>query len=150
MRFAAILAAMLFIATPGADDPAVQEKDILGVWLTTDGKAHIEIFQCGEQYCGKIVWLSEPLEDGQPKRDKENPDDTLRNRPILGLVLMRDFTYEGDATWSGGTVYDPESGDEYRGKMTLQDAKTLDLRGYVLLPLFGRTETWTRVVASEH
>jgi uncharacterized protein (DUF2147 family) len=147
MRSVALLALLLSLAVPQGDGPAVEPKSILGRWLTTDGKAHIEIFQCGDLYCGRIVWLSEPLENGQPKRDKENPDQALRDRPIIGLVLMRDFTYEGDGTWSGGKVYDPESGDEYQGKMTLKDVMTLDLRGYVLLPLFGRTETWTRVVS---
>lgn len=148
MRSIAIIAAMLALAGPPADDPAVEATSILGTWLTKDGKAHVEIYQCGDLYCGKIVWLSEPIENGQPKRDKENPDEALRFRPLIGLVLVRDFSYEGDATWSGGRVYDPESGDEYQGKMTLQDLMTLDLRGYVLLPLFGRTETWTRVVTA--
>jgi uncharacterized protein (DUF2147 family) len=46
----------------------------------------------------------------------------------------------------GGRVYDPESGKDYKGKLHLVDEKTLDLRGYVLIPLFGRTETWTRVL----
>jgi uncharacterized protein (DUF2147 family) len=148
MRSIAIITILLSMAAPQAEDPEVEAKGILGTWLTTDGKAHIEIFQCGDLYCGKIVWLSEPLESGQPKHDKENPDQALRDRPILGLVLMRDFNYEGDATWSGGMVYDPESGDEYQGKMTLKDPMTLDLRGYILLPLFGRTERWTRVVSA--
>jgi len=129
-------------------DPAQEADGILGTWLTKDGKAHIEIFKCGDVYCGRIIWLSEPIENGQPKRDKENPEQALRDRPIIGLVLMRDFSYEGDATWSGGKVYDPESGDEYQGKMTLEDSSTLDLRGYILLPLFGRTERWTRVVST--
>lgn len=146
MRSLAVLALLLSVAVPQTNDPPVGAEEILGTWLTADGKAHIEIFQCGDRYCGKIVWLSEPLENGLPKRDKENPDEALRDRPILGLVLMRDFSFEGDATWVGGKVYDPESGDEYQGKMTLQDGRTLELRGYVLLPLFGRTEMWTRVV----
>jgi uncharacterized protein (DUF2147 family) len=146
MRSVAIIALLLLLPAARAADPALEARDILGTWLTTDGKANIEIYQCGDLYCGRIVWLSEPLENGQPKRDKENPDEALRDRPIIGLVLMRDFSYEGDGIWSGGKVYDPESGDEYQGKISLKDAKTLDLRGYVLLPLFGRTETWTRVV----
>jgi len=147
MRFVVMIALLLLPPAAQAADPALGARDILGTWLTADGKAHVEIYPCGDLYCGKIVWLSEPLENGQPKRDKENPDAALRDRPIIGLILMRDFSYEGDGTWSGGTVYDPESGDEYQGKMSLKDAGTLDLRGYVLLPLFGRTETWTRVVA---
>ena len=148
MRSVAIIALLLLLPAARAADPALEARDILGTWLTTDGKAHIEIYPCGDLYCGKIVWLSEPLENGQPKRDKENPDEALRDRPIIGLILVRDFSYDGDGTWSGGKVYDPESGDEYQGRMTLKDPMTLDLRGYILLPLFGRTERWTRVVST--
>jgi uncharacterized protein (DUF2147 family) len=68
----------------------------------------------------------------------------LREQPVLGLRIISDFNYDGEGVWSGGTVYDPESGNDYRGKMTLADDRTLELRGYVLIPLFGRSETWTR------
>jgi uncharacterized protein (DUF2147 family) len=145
MRIAAIIGMLASLAALQDRESAVEANGILGTWLTTDGKAQIEIFRCEDRYCGKIVWMSEPMENGSPKLDKENPEQSLRDQPILGLVLMRDFRYEGDATWSGGKVYDPESGDEYQGKMTLEDSMTLDLRGYILLPLFGRTERWTRV-----
>jgi uncharacterized protein (DUF2147 family) len=145
----AVVGLCLLPAGLTAQDPAGEAGAVLGTWLTTDGKAHIEIYRCEDFYCGKIVWLSEPLENGRPKLDKENPDQSLRERPILGLVLMRDFSYDGDGEWTGGNVYDPESGDEYKGKLTLRDSTTLDLRGYILLPLFGRTEEWTRVVKGQ-
>jgi len=118
---------------------------VLGVWLTGDGKAKVEVYRCDENYCGRIIWLRDPLKEGKPAVDDKNPEEQLRGRPVLGLTLMREFAYEGDRVWSGGKVYDPESGNDYSGKITLTDESTLDLRGYVLLPLFGRTETWKRV-----
>lgn len=94
------------------------------------------------------MWLKEPLKDGKPAVDDKNPDETKRARPVLGLVIVRDFVYDGDNVWTDGKVYDPESGNDYSGKMTLEDPSTLTLRGYVLIPLFGRSETWSRWVGT--
>ena len=50
--------------------------------------------------------------------------------------------------WVGGWAYDPDGGSTYSGQMELADPNTLKLRGYVGIPLFGRTETWTRESAA--
>ena len=118
---------------------------IVGEWLTAGGESRVEIYMCDSvTYCGKIVWLRDPLKEGKPVADDKNPEDSLRSRPVLGLQIMRGFTYAGDRVWSGGKIYDPKSGNDYSGKMTLVDDRNLDLRGYVVIPLFGRTEKWTR------
>jgi uncharacterized protein (DUF2147 family) len=100
-------------------------------------------------YAGKIVWLKEPIdpETGKPKLDKRNPDESLRTVPTLGLVNLKGFTYnEEEKEWQNGTVYDPKVGKEYSCKMNLQDANTLDVRGFIGVSMFGRTDTWTRQV----
>ncbi len=141
-----LAAGFLHVASPVWSQQALPEADrIIGVWLTADGKAHIEVSRTGEQYSGKIIWLAEPEKNGKPVVDDKNPDEALRGRPILLMELMFGFVYDGDNTWVDGRVYDPEDGDEYRGKVQLVDDSTMELRGYVLIPLFGRTETWTRV-----
>ncbi len=117
---------------------------ILGEWLTAEGKAKVQIYRCDTLYCGKIIWLKEPVKNGKEVVDDKNPDPVLQNKPVIGLVIVRGFSFDGDDAWTGGKVYDPESGDTYSGKMTLQDPHTLRLRGYILIPLLGRTEVWTR------
>jgi uncharacterized protein (DUF2147 family) len=125
-----------------------QDRDrdgILGAWLTAGGESKVEIYRCDSvTYCGKIVWLRDPLKDGKPVTDDKNQEDSLKSRPVLGLEILRGFTYAGDRLWSGGKIYDPKSGNDYSAKMTLVDERNLDLRGYVVIPLFGRTEQWTR------
>ncbi|MDP6689178.1 MAG: DUF2147 domain-containing protein, partial [Alphaproteobacteria bacterium] len=47
--------------------------------------------------------------------------------------------------WNDGTIYNPEDGEIYSCTMTLVDGRTLKVRGDVGLPLFGKTQVWTRV-----
>ena len=119
---------------------------VIGTWLVQDKNAKVEIFKRGKKYFGKIIWLKEPNnEQGKPKHDKENPEEELRGRPILGLEMLRDFEYDEDNVWEDGDIYDPKNGKTYSCKMTLSpDGKTLDVRGYIGISLIGRTQIWTR------
>lgn len=131
---------------------AANPEDILGVWDNQEKDGKIEIFKCGEKYCGKIVWLKEPnyLPDstegvpGTPKLDHKNPKSELKKVPVIGLQIVHDFTFSGDNAWKGGKVYDPKSGNTYSGKMTLVSPTQLKLRGFIGISLFGRTDVWTR------
>jgi uncharacterized protein (DUF2147 family) len=125
---------------------AQSADDIVGVWLTGSKKGHVEIYKQNDKYYGKIVWLEEPNnEQGKPKTDKNNPDESKRNRPLIGLVNLRDFKYKGKNTWEDGRIYDPEKGKDYSCIMTLKDKNTLDVRGYVGISMIGRTDTWSRI-----
>lgn len=125
---------------------------ILGVWNNQEKDAKIEIYKCGEKYCGRIVWLKEPTypagsTDGMPgtqKLDHNNPDLTLRKAPVIGLQIVHDFAFTGDNLWKDGKVYDPKNGRTYSGKMTLVSPNQLNLRGYIGISLLGRTAVWTR------
>lgn len=120
---------------------------ILGVWETGNGKARIKIDQVGDKYTGRIVWLREPNDEtGKPKLDKNNPDENLRKKPLLGYSMLKDFIYAGKKIWEEGTIYDPESGSTYSCTITMTDENTLDVRGYIGVSLFGRTDVWKRVI----
>ena len=122
-----------------------QADGIVGIWLT-GGKepANIQIYKSGDKYFGKIIWLKAPEENGKPKLDKENPDKSKRNQQIIGLVILKDFKFNRRNEWEDGKIYDPENGKTYSCNLTLKDRNILDVRGYIGLSLFGRTETWTR------
>jgi uncharacterized protein (DUF2147 family) len=156
MRRLVLFAALLALLAPGyarADDGDA----IVGVWATDPddegGQAHVEIYRNGSTYDGKIVWLEEPVylagdpdgEEGQPKVDTENPDPALQSRPIMGMVLMEGFVFDGDDTWAKGTIYDANNGKTYKCKMRLEDSNTLKVRGFIGFSMIGRTEIWTRV-----
>ncbi|MFA0964636.1 DUF2147 domain-containing protein [Roseivirga sp. BDSF3-8] len=124
----------------------VSADDVVGVWWNEEKEAKIEIYKCGDEYCGKIIWLKEPnREDGSVKLDRENPEPKLRSRKVMGLQILKGFEYEGDGEYEDGEIYDPKKGKTYDCIMTLSDnGNTLDVRGYIGFSLIGRTTTWTR------
>lgn len=152
MRVAGLFSLLMLCSASAMPAWADDADGVLGTWVTADGKARVEIAKDGELYDGKIVWLKEPVypaDDkqgmgGQPKVDRENPDKSLKTRPIIGLPLIQGFKYDGDNVWTDGSIYDPESGKLYSCKLTLRMDGTLKVRGYVGISLFGRTEIWTR------
>jgi len=138
---------VLVLATAGLSMAQSAEGDlILGVWESGSGKARVKIDKQGDKYVGRIVWLREPNnEEGKPKVDKNNPDEKLRNTPLLGYRMLKDFIYTGEKNWEEGTIYDPENGSTYSCEITMTDENTLDVRGFIGLSVFGRTDVWKRV-----
>ena len=118
---------------------------VVGKWLNKGGDAHIQIFKKGKTYAGKLVWLESPNDDaGKPKRDQNNPDSKLNNRPILGLEIMNGFVFD-DGTWEDGKIYDPKSGKTYSCKLSFDGANKLNVRGFVGISILGRTDIWSRI-----
>ena len=147
MRFFFLFLNAVLIQFNGFAQTSKQADAVNGIWLTGSKEGKIEIFRGVDgRYHGKIIWLKEPVdEDGKPKLDKENPDLNRRKFPILGLQIMRGFRYDSENVWVDGKIYDPERGSDYRCKMTLVNENTLNVRGFVGMSLFGRTDTWNRI-----
>jgi uncharacterized protein (DUF2147 family) len=120
----------------------------VGLWYAEGGAAKVAIEPCGDELCGRVVWLRSPLDDdGCDLRDRLNPDPTLRGRRVEGLEILRGLARRPDGTWANGRIYDPGSGSTYTCQLTLDGENRVRLRGYVGIPLIGRTTTWTRVGA---
>jgi uncharacterized protein (DUF2147 family) len=124
-----------------------------GVWRTqkSEKNADIKIEKCQDNpstFCGKIVALQEPTyPDGSPKVDKHNKDASKKSRPLLGLELISGFKAGGDKEWDDGKIYNPEDGDVYDCTIRLYNEggeDKLEVRGYVGVPLFGKSQTWVR------
>ncbi|HPE56227.1 MAG TPA: DUF2147 domain-containing protein [Bacteroidales bacterium] len=138
---------IIFMAGFGLNSIAQSFKaeDVLGIWFNEEKDAKIEIYKQGDQYFGKIVWLEEPIdpETGKAKVDDENPEEELQTRPIMGLLLVKDFEWDGEL-WDDGEIYDPKSGNTYDCYMKLEEKDKLKVRGYIGISLIGRTTYWTR------
>ncbi len=145
-----LIAGLMFLPMLNANAQEVKSDDILGIWLNEDKDAHVNIYIENDKYYGKIVWLDEPIDEetGKPKLDDENNDESLRDRPVMGLLLLRDFEFDGDDEWEDGKVYDPKNGKDYSCYMEFpdeEDKNKLKVRGYIGFSLLGRTTWWTRV-----
>ena len=137
---------MAFILPFSVLKSQTKADDIIGIWLTTGKEpAKIQIYKNGEKFYGKIIWLKNPTDNGKPKVDTKNPDTNKHDQPIIGLIILKKFKFDGSDQWEEGEIYDPESGNTYSCHLTLKEKNTLKVRGYVGLSLFGRTEIWSRV-----
>lgn len=117
---------------------------VLGQWFNEEKDAKVEIYKEGDKYFGKVVWLKTPNnEQGTPKLDKENPDDALKTRPVMGLLLLTDFVYDDDE-WEDGEIYDPKSGKTYSCYMEFDSEDVLKIKGYIGVKWVGKTTYWTK------
>ena len=120
-------------------------QDVVGKWKLEDGTAIVEVYQQGDVFNGKIVWLQKPTEaDGTPAVDDLNPDPKLRTRQVLGLNMLNNLKKSGNE-YTGGSIYDPGNGKTYNCSMKVEGdilkvRGSLDKRG-----LIGRTMDWFRV-----
>jgi uncharacterized protein (DUF2147 family) len=148
-RFLALgFAALVVTALAGGQSSAAAlDPTPTGVWLHANQRFQIEIAACGvDLLCAKIVWFRAPNDaQGMPRVDVKNADPALRSRPLLGLTVLRGLHRTGDNSWVDGKVYNPDDGTDYQATMSLGKDGALRIRAYVMLPLLGKTLTWTRI-----
>lgn len=145
MRGCARRLAALIVAL-GAAHGAYAGENLDGYWMDSDGEVILSIGPCGDARCGRVAWLKKPRgPDGGPLRDYKNPDANLQARFVCGLPVVIGFKKQPDGTWGEGTVYVPDHGMSLSGYAEVLNPNHVKVSGYVLLPLFGSSEVWTRV-----
>lgn len=118
-----------------------------GTWKTVDDatgkeKAIIRISEANGVFTGRVERLLDPA-----KQDSKCDEctDERKGKPVIGLTIMRNVK-KGETYWEGGDILDAANGKVYRVRLSLSaDNRKLDVRGYFGNPLFGRTQTWTRM-----
>jgi uncharacterized protein (DUF2147 family) len=125
------------------------EPTVVGLWEEVDentGKAEswFRITEHNGVYDGTIVKMFlEPGEDPNWTCDKCEGAD--RGKPVLGLTLIKGMRRNGNH-YEGGTITDPRDGNVYRALMELSpDGQKLEMRGYLGISLFGRSQIWNRL-----
>ena len=126
---------------------AASPDNLKGIWTSKEKRdSLIEIYDCGEYLCGRLVSLTEPLDDaGISRRDLNNQDESLQDRPLAGIEFLTGFTYDERKTaWKGGRIYNARDGKTYKSTMVFKDGE-LKVRGFVGISLFGKTDVWVEV-----
>ncbi|WP_298118929.1 DUF2147 domain-containing protein [Flavobacterium sp.] len=124
----------------------VQSQSVLGIWKTYDDetgkeKSIVEIYEENGKIYGKIIELLEKENKGK-KCIKCNGTD--KDKPILGMVIIRGLSKDGDE-YNDGKILDPKSGKIYKCSLSLESKDKLTVRGYVGISLLGRTQKWIRI-----
>ncbi|MCF0050825.1 DUF2147 domain-containing protein [Dyadobacter chenwenxiniae] len=138
-----IFLAFIFCNVIGQSSPGDQ---ILGEWVNEEKDTRIEVYKNGTQYAGRLIWALNLMEaDGQTlRKDVNNTEEKLRNRSVANIDLLHGFIFS-EGIWDDGKMYDPKSGKTYNCLLKLRNDK-LEIRGYVGIPLLGRTTYWERVL----
>jgi uncharacterized protein (DUF2147 family) len=131
------IAAWIVLSSAALAQSGTSGDEITGLYWSPEKDAKIEIYKKGGEYFGRSVWVA------NPRKDDKNPNETLKNREVLGIDLFSHFRYS-DGSYTSGKVYDPESGKTYDCKMSLK-GDVLKVRGYIGISLFGRTEYFQRI-----
>ncbi len=119
---------------------AAERDTPVGRWLTQDKEAVIAIEPCGTALCGRVVGVT-----------LDHPDDPFpldnEGHSQCGLTIIRGGVPDGEQA-NGEQVWairitDPRDGKVYRARMWLDEQRRLHVRGYIGVPLLGRTQIWT-------
>jgi uncharacterized protein (DUF2147 family) len=144
LPFALLLALMLMLGTATAQAPAP-----VGLWKTYSdrtGEADglVRITEANGELEGTVVKVfSPPAPSANPLCEECRGE--LRNQPIVGMKILRRMRAEADG-YSGGEILDPDEGKVYRCALrVIEGGRRLEVRGYVGISLFGRTQVWDRV-----
>ncbi len=127
---------------------AAQDASPVGLWKNIDDvtgkpKALIRITEVKGELRGQIEKLYRAAGDDQNPRC-ERCQGANKDQPVLGMVFMSGLRKDGN-DYSGGEILDPDTGKIYRSKMTLVDGgRKLNVRGYIGVPMFGRSQIWVR------
>jgi uncharacterized protein (DUF2147 family) len=130
--------------------PALAQGSPVGLWKTVDDttgreKGLVRIVAENGVLTGRIEGTLEP---GEPRRRTcELCTDDRRDKPLLGMAILRGVRASTDdpGIWDGGDILDPDSGKVYRVRLKLLgDGRELQVRGYIGVPMLGRTQVWRR------
>jgi len=138
--------ALLLAGVAGA--AFAQATSPVGLWKTIDDetgkeKSYVRITDSGGVVTGKIEKLLDP---SKADAKCEKCTDERKDQPIAGMTIIRNVKKDGDELWDGGDILDPNNGKVYKVRLKPEDnGKKLTVRGYIGMPMLGRSQTWVRV-----
>lgn len=137
-------ATVVFLAASGA---AAQSSAPVGLWQTVNEsgqrEALVRISEMGGELRGHVVTVFSPPAPSANPRCEQCPGE-LKDKPVVGLQILSGMRWDGER-YSGGEILDPDNGRFYSCTLRLVDeGRKLEVRGFIGISLFGRTQTWLR------
>lgn len=155
MKFKHVICIGMFAVGFSTSVTAQEADAAIGRYVPPEKDSVIEIFKCGEKYCGKTICIKDNAyresesadgKPGTPYLDHHNEDVKLRSRPNLGMQFISGFDYVGEGVYKNGKIYNPRDGKTYCGKFTVIGTDKLDLKGTLCsISFIGKTNSWTRL-----
>ena len=125
---------LLLLAGAGTGTSAQEQMSPNGVWRNPSGSVEVRIEDCGPKVCGRVASANE----------KARADAARGGHPdLIGMDLFEDFKRDGPNTFRG-RVFAPDINRRFSGKLTVQDANTIRVRGCLTRNAGCRSQTWTR------
>ena len=137
---------VMALALLGAAGMALAQSNPVGLWKTIDDetkteKSYVRIAEAGGVLSGKVERIIDPAKQNEVC---EKCTDERKDKPILGMTIVRNAKKTDDGTWEGGDILDPNNGKVYRLRLKpLDGGKNLEVRGYI--GPFFRNQQWVRV-----
>ena len=127
-----MLILMLIFMAPSAQ----ADQSVLGLWMTADNGGVVGLEPCGAMICGKVDGITGFRPNGAPPVD-------VNGRSRCHLEIISDLVLEEPGLWAGH-ITNPDDGNVYSIHISLDPEGKLRMRGYIGIPLLGRTTVWTR------
>ena len=128
------------------------ENSPVGFWKTIDDVTHkpkaiVQIWEApNKKLLGRILKIYP-----RPGADQNERciacEGVKHNQRIIGMAILEKLAQNKDnlREWNGGNILDPKNGKTYSCNIQLvENGQKLNVRGYIGMPLFGRSQTWLR------
>jgi len=124
---------------------ALQTPSVEGTWINIDDetgvkKSEITLYVEEGKLYGRIERLLLPEDQGKICSNCKGKD---KDQPIEGLIIVKGLSKDGKK-WTAGDILDPANGKSYDCTIKLDDANTLNVRGFLGFSFLGRTQIWQR------
>jgi uncharacterized protein (DUF2147 family) len=143
MRTSILSGVILVAANLGA---YAQSADPVGEWLVEDGSARIKVVSCPQAQGQPATLWGVIWAESQPGLDKQNPDPSMKNRPMLGVPILIGMKQTQANRWEG-KIYDATRGSLFDSNISVDRSDRLAVRGCVA-GIFCGGQDWKRVTGT--
>ncbi|MEY4909673.1 MAG: hypothetical protein RL260_3391 [Pseudomonadota bacterium] len=141
---------LIALALAGASLAAAAQSTPAGLWKTIDddGKTEKSLVRITDNAGTFSAKVEKVFDAAKQDARCEKCSDERKDQPILGMTIIKGVraSLDDKTLWDGGEILDPNNGKTYKVRMKPVDGgKQMELRGYIGVPMLGRTQTWIRV-----